>query len=174
MACSTNSNQPDQLNASDWRYDVDPHGSVATLDEKLVKEDGIWIKFNRVPRVDKFNNSWIELIYDLPSKTLGNSQQVTIEYKSSQPLIVKLSQKDYGKDGDNSFAHYQTKVPAATTWSKQTVSFDSFQRPSWTPNNSPDVGIVPENVSAIYFVPDLTDKLGGEAVLEIKSILLLN
>ena len=65
------------------------------------------IAFNRVPRVDAQNNSWVELIYDLPKKSLNGINSIELTYQSDKPLVVKLSQKDYGGTGDKSYAHYQ-------------------------------------------------------------------
>ncbi|WP_372771556.1 hypothetical protein [Pseudoalteromonas sp.] len=158
------------LDTSQWRYAVDPHGSSASYEKPLVKEDYVGIAFNRVPRVDKQNNSWVELIYDLPKKSLEGITSVELTYQSDKSLLVKLSQKDYGGKGDKSYAHYQTVLPSATTWQTTRVSLENFSRPKWTPSWSKDKGITKANVSALYFVPDLTDEKGGKAWLKIKNI----
>ncbi|OUS74526.1 hypothetical protein B5G52_00505 [Pseudoalteromonas sp. A601] len=163
-----NNNQP--LNDSDWRYATDPHGSTASIKKALLHEEQVWIAFNRVPRVDAKNNSWVELIYDLVNKTLADQSSIMLEYKSSTDLVVKLSQQDYGSEGDKSYAHYQYTLPAQTHWQTKCINLSDFSRPSWTPSSSVDKGIIKEHVSAVYLVPDLKDALGGKAVVAVKNI----
>lgn len=158
------------LDAKQWRYAVDPHGSTASYEKPLVKEDYVGISFNRVPRVDAQNNSWVELIYDLPNKSLNGIASIELTYQSDKPLVIKLSQKDYGGTGDKSYAHYQTILPSAKKWQTHTLTFDNFSRPEWTPNWSKDKGITKANVSALYFVPNLTDEKGGNAWIKIKNV----
>lgn len=161
------------LTASDWRYATDPYGSEAFVCSALVDDQGASIAFSRVPRVDAQRNSWVELIYDLPEGNLNSVTRVKITYKSSEDLVIKLSQKDYGGDGDKTYAHYQTKIDSADQWQQVTVDLDDFQRPSWTPQSSVDKGIIKENISALYFVPSLTDERGGNAELKIQDVQLL-
>ncbi|TMO57916.1 hypothetical protein [Pseudoalteromonas phenolica] len=158
------------LDETQWRYATDPHGSQAILNGSLVTTEHVEIAFKRVPRVDKLNNSWVELIYDLPNKQLPEQASITLTYQSDKDMIIKLSQKDYGGDGDKTYAHYQTALPAANVWTTQTVTLNDFQRPSWTPASSTDKGIITEHVSALYFVPKLTDAQGGEAFIKIKNV----
>lgn len=158
------------LDEAQWRYATDPHGSQAILNGPLVNSERVEIAFKRVPRVDKLNNSWVELIYDLPNKQLPKQANITLTYQSDKDMVIKLSQKDYGGEGDKTYAHYQAVLPAASHWQTTTVSLDDFQRPSWTPASSIDKGIIAEHVSALYFVPDLTDAKGGEAYIKIKRV----
>ncbi|MCG7541197.1 carbohydrate binding domain-containing protein [Pseudoalteromonas sp. OF7H-1] len=158
------------LKPKQWRFATDPHGSQAILNGPLVNEEQVAIQFKRVPRVDKQNNSWVELIYDLPAKQLPSQFNIALTYKSDNALIVKLSQQEYGGSGDKSYAHYQTKLPASNTWQTINVALNDFARPNWTPAWSKDKGVILKHVSALYFVPDLTDVEGGEASLAIKSL----
>lgn len=158
------------LEPKQWRFATDPHGSQAILNGPLVNEEQVAIQFKRVPRVDKQNNSWVELIYDLPTKQLPSQFNIALTYKSDNALIVKLSQQEYGGSGDKSYAHYQTKLPASNTWQTINVALNDFARPNWTPAWSKDEGVVLQHVSALYFVPDLTDAEGGAASLAIKSL----
>lgn len=160
------------LTTEHWRFATDPHGSQAILDGPLATSEQVAISFKRVPRVDKQNNSWVELIYDLPTKQLPEAFSLKLSYKSDKPLIVKLSQKEYGGEGDKSYAHYQTTLPASNDWQSATISLANFARPEWTPAWSTDQGVVLEHVSALYFVPDLTDANGGEASIAIKQLVL--
>ena len=61
-------------------------------------------------------------------------------------------------------------MPAANTRTTNTVSLSDFQRPSWTTNSPEDKGIIARHVSALYFVPSLTDVEGGEAFIKIQSL----
>jgi len=158
------------LNPDQWRYATDPHGSKAIYSTPLVKGNEIEIAFSRVPRVDAKNNSWVELIHDLPGQTLEGISGFTLTYQSDKPLVVKLSQKEYGGNGDNSYAHYQVVLPSSLDWHTQAVVFEDFSRPSWTPGWSQDKGIIKSSVSALYFVPDLTDEKGGDAWIKIKQV----
>jgi len=161
------------LDKHQWSYDTDPYGSEAIINEKLIRHGGIWIKFKRVPRVDAKRNSWIELIHKLPTASLTGSQKIRLNYQCDIPLLIKLSQKEYGKDGDKSYAHYQIKLPATKGWTTKEVDLKDFYRPEWTPSSSKDLGLLPEHIDAIYLTPSLTDKDGGEAILQVRSIELL-
>lgn len=158
------------LDKSQWSYAVDPYGSEAVFQDELITDHRAWVHFTRIPRVDAKRNSWVELIYKLPEQSLESHQSIHLQYKSDHPLILKLSQKDYGSQGDKSYAHYQIVLPAAPEWNDQKVNIADFQRPHWTPKESKDMGIVGERISAIYVTPSLTDEAGGEATIEIKSL----
>ncbi|PKG81434.1 hypothetical protein CXF85_18375 [Colwellia sp. 75C3] len=158
------------LDKHQWSYDTDPYGSEAIINEKLIRHGGIWIKFKRVPRVDEKRNSWIELIHKLPTASLAGNQKIRLTYQCDIPLIIKLSQLEYGKNGDQSYAHYQIKLPATNQWSTKEVDLKDFYRPEWTPASSKDLGLLPEHINAIYLTPSMTDKDGGEAILQVRSI----
>lgn len=155
---------------SQWSYDTDPYGSEAIINEKLIRHGGIWIKFKRVPRVDSQRNSWIELIHNLPSASLVGNTKIRLTYQCDIPLLIKLSQKEYGKEGDASYAHYQIKLPATKGWTTKEVNLTDFYRPTWTPTSSKDYGLLPEHIDALYFTPSMTDKNGGEAILQVRAI----
>ena len=159
-----------KLDETQWRYATDPHGSQAILNGPLVTTERVEIAFKRVPRIDRLNNSWVELIYVLPNKQLPEQASITLTYQSNKDMVIKLSQKDYGVEGDKTYAHYQTVLPAANSWTTQTVTLNDFKRPSWTPASSIDKGIINEHVSALYLVPNLTDARGGEAYIKIQSV----
>ncbi len=155
---------------SQWSYDTDPYGSEAIINEKLIRHGGIWIKFKRVPRVDAKRNSWIELIHKLPTASLAGNQKIRLTYQCDIPLLIKLSQQEYGKKGDASYAHYQIKLPATKGWTTKAVDLKDFYRPKWTPASSKDYGLLPEHIDAIYLTPSMTDKDGGEAILQVRAI----
>jgi hypothetical protein len=161
------------LDKHQWSYDTDPYGSEAIINEKLIRHGGIWINFKRVPRVDETRNSWIELIHLLPTASLVGNQKIRLTYQCDIPLIIKLSQREYGENGDKSYAHYQITLPATDQWSTKEVDLKDFYRPEWTPASSKDFGLLPEHINAIYLTPSMTDKDGGEAILQVRAIELL-
>ncbi|PKH85954.1 hypothetical protein [Colwellia sp. Bg11-28] len=161
------------LDKHQWSYDTDPYGSEAIINEKLIRHGGIWIKFKRVPRVDAKRNSWVELIHRLPATSLAGSQKIRLTYQCDIALIIKLSQLEYGKHGDQSYAHYQIELPPTNQWSTKEVDLKDFSRPKWTPASSTDYGLLPEHVDAIYLTPSMTDKDGGEAILQVRAIELI-
>jgi hypothetical protein len=161
------------LIANDWSYATDPYGSTATFRNQLITPDGVWVNFNRIPRVDAQRNSWIEVIYAPDMTSLTDTKKISLTYKCDTPLLIKLSQEHYGKDGDQSYAHYQIRLPKAAEWTTKEVDFSHFARPHWTPANSKDYGIVLEKVNALYLTPSMTDAEGGEATLQVKALNLL-
>ncbi|TWX70921.1 hypothetical protein ESZ36_04555 [Colwellia demingiae] len=161
------------LDKYQWSYDTDPYGSEAIINEKLIRHGGIWIKFKRVPRVDAKRNSWVELIYRLPSASLAGSQKIRLTYQCDIALIIKLSQREYGKNGDQSYAHYQIELPPTNQWSTKEVDLKDFSRPEWIPASATDYGLLPEHIDAIYLTPSMTDTDGGEAILQVRSIELI-
>jgi hypothetical protein len=161
--------QPD-LHPDSWRYGIDPYGSSATYGKSLIEDGAVRIVFNRVGRPSADRNPWIELIYDAPQGNLAGAKSVRLTYQCSEPLLMKFSQKDYGGDGDKSYAHYQMLLPAAKDWHTVNVNVTDTTRPSWTPTNSKDLGLILENVSAIYLTPVLDDLEGGQATLNVKAI----
>jgi len=161
------------LDKHQWSYDTDPYGSEAIINEKLIRHGGIWIKFKRVPRVDAKRNSWIELIHKLPNASLAGNQKIRLTYQCDIPLLIKLSQQEYGKSGDKSYAHYQIKLPKTNGWTTKEVDLKDFYRPDWTPASSKDYGLLPKHIDAIYLTPSMTDKDGGEAILQVRAIEML-
>jgi hypothetical protein len=176
LLTSTNAEAYDahtKLDKHQWSYDTDPYGSEAIINEKLIRHGGIWIKFKRVPRIDAKRNSWIELIHKLPSASLVGSKRIRLTYQCEIPLLMKLPQQEYGKEGDASYAHYQIKLPATKQWTTTEVDLKDFYRPEWTPASSKDYGLILEHINTIYLTPSMTDKEGGEAILQVRAIEIL-
>lgn len=165
---------PSLQNPDLWSYGADPYGSKVITGDSLIKDGAARIAFERAPKPAADRNTWIELIYHAPDGHLGGTQAVRITYQCSEALLMKFSQRDFGEDGDNSYAHYQTLLPAAEDWKTVTVSLADFSRPAWTPATSNDVGLILEHVSAIYLAPALDDSQGGHATLNVKSIEILS
>lgn len=158
---------------SQWSYATDPYGSTATFRNQMITNEGVWVNFKRIPRVDAKRNSWVEVIYTPEAATLAGTKKISLTYKCDIPLLIKLSQSHYGKDGDKTYAHYQTKLPASSDWHTVEVDFNDFARPDWTPKSSVDHGIVLNEINALYLTPSMTDKHGGEATLQVKVLDLL-
>jgi hypothetical protein len=153
-----------------WSYGHDPYGSSVVVGDSLIHDGAARIKFSRAARVASDKNTWIELIYHAPKGNLANIKSVRISYQCSTELIMKFSQRDYGESGDGSYAHYQTLLPAANDWKTIEVALDEFSRPAWTPSDSKNVGLIMENVTAIYLAPALDDIEGGVAALNVRAI----
>lgn len=153
-----------------WSYGHDPYGSSVIIGDSLIRDGAARIEFNRAARVAPDKNTWIELIYYAPEGDLANVKAVRITYQCSAELLMKFSQRDFGEEGDNSFAHYQSLLPAAKDWKTIEVTLRDFSRPAWTPADSRDVGLILENVSAIYLAPALDDLTGGYARLNVRAI----
>jgi plasmid maintenance system killer protein len=153
-----------------WSYGHDPYGSSAEVGDNLIQDGAARIIFNRAARSASDKNTWVELIYHAPKGNLANIKSVRINYQCSTELIMKFSQRDYGESGDGSYAHYQTLLPAANDWKTIEVALDEFSRPAWTPSDSKNVGLIMENVTAIYLAPALDDIEGGVAALNVRAI----
>jgi hypothetical protein len=175
-ACSSGPSfeQHDSLHNADlWSFGHDPYGSSVEVGDSLIQDGAARIKFNRAPRVSPTQNTWIELIYTAPAETLAKAKSIRITYQCSTALIMKFSQRDFGELGDGSYAHYQTLLPAAEKWKTMDVALQDFSRPAWTPSSSKDVGLIMENVTAIYMAPALDDIRGGVARLNVQAIELI-
>jgi len=173
--CSDQSHEPHPSlqNPELWSYGIDPHGTRAEYGDSLIQGGVAQIAFDRVPRPGPESNSWVELIYYAPEGHLHGVEELQLTYQSSEPLLVKFSQSDYGEEGDNSFAHYQARIPATDGWHTARLLPEDFGRPDWTPADSLDVGLRLENVNAIYMAPDLSDETGGYAELKVKAVELM-
>lgn len=168
------SDYPHLNNPTLWSFGHDPYGSSVEVGESIIQDGAARIKFNRAARVSPTQNTWIELIYKAPEKNLANVKSVKITYQCSTALIVKFSQRDFGELGDGSYAHYQTLLPATDDWLTVEMVLSDFSRPAWTPSNSKDVGLIMENVSAIYFAPAIDDIQGGVATLNVRAVALID
>lgn len=161
------------INPTLWSYGHDPYGSSVEMGDNLVQDGAVRIIFHRAPQVSPDKNTWVELIYKTPEENLEKVKAIKITYQCSTAVTVKFSQRDFGELGDGSYAHYQTTVPAADDWKTMEIALQNFSRPAWTPASSKDVGLIMENVSAIYFAPAIDDIHGGFASLNVRAVALL-
>lgn len=114
---------------------------------------------------------FIELVCDL-GHSLVDHTGLSIDYKCETPLVIKLSQSDFGKDGNESYAHYQFVVPASETITTAHLKFSAFTQPGWTPEYAAGIPLKLENVDAIYLTPKVDDSTGGSSLLGVKGLFL--
>jgi len=166
-------NKHTPLDKHQWTFKTDPYGSEAIINKKLIRHGGIWIKFKRVPSTDEKHKTWTDLIHKVPASSLVGIQKIRLTYQTETPLLIKLPQQKYDKNGDKNYAFYQIELPATKQWITEEVALKDFTRPHWTPTNSTDVGLLPEHVKEIYFTPILAGNIGGEAIIQVRAIELL-
>ncbi len=151
-----------------WYAATDDFGSSHNSDgESIDISNGeIKVEFDMYKKQEGMNWPFVELVSET-GRELSGAETITIEYKSTHDLKIKLSQTDFGPEGDGSYAHYETKIPMAADWAKVTVILDEFNQPSWAPN------IIPlnlDNVQNIYLVPAIDATIGGKATLEVRLL----
>lgn len=105
------------------------------------------------------------LAYDIEG-----SKGVSINYKCTTPLLIKLYQSDFGHYGDQSYAHFECTIPPAKEFRKIDLDFSEFSRPRWTPQFSKGIPLKLENVDAIYLTPKINESTGGEASIAVRSL----
>lgn len=161
------------VNSANWYPAVDPFGSKYSIDGDLITDGVVSVGFTIAQRPDPESwIPWVELVCD-PGFTLEDYSGLTITYRNNTDLLVKLSQSDFGPDGNATYAHYQYSLPASKDWNTQTIEFNAFQQPAWTPDHSSDIPLTLLHVDAIYLVPDLDYNTGESTVLHIKYLELL-
>lgn len=169
------------LDKFQWTYDTDPYGSEAIINEKLIRHSAIWIKLKRAPRINATRNTWVELIHKIPAASLVGISKIRLTYQCEIPLIVRLSQQHYGKNidkgGNNNIPQYQIELPATKQWVTEEVDLKDFALPSpiasTTSKTALSSSLKPEEIDAIYLIPSITDKEGGEAIIQIRALELL-
>lgn len=155
-----------------WRAACDNFGSSFKAAEELIVNGEITVEFTMAKKDEESNNwPYVELICETGA-TLTGAEAVEITYWSEKELTIKLSQSDFGSDGDSSYAHYQLKVPASEEWTTTTVYFKDFQQPGWAPEASKAVSLKLENTENIYLVPVLDYKTGETGKIGVKSLIL--
>lgn len=151
-----------------WYAATDDFGSSHNSDgESIDTSSGeIVVEFDMYKKQEGMNWPFVELVSET-GRELSGAETITIEYKSTHELKIKLSQSDFGPEGDGSYAHYETKIPMASEWSKVTVVLEEFNQPSWAPNLGP---LNLDNVQDIYLVPNIDAMVGGKAILEVRLL----
>lgn len=153
-----------------WFPTTDSYGSYFEAAEEVIVDNEINVDFYITQKV---GNEWpyIELICQT-GKPLTGMSSITLDYKCDKALKIKLSQSDFGGDGDNSYAHYYIEVPATTEWTEVTVNVLDFHQPDWAPESSKGVGLKLENIQDIYLVPAASYVDGENASLSVRSMII--
>ncbi len=159
------------LYTSEWKAVTDLLGSSYSPGKIAIADSLLQVDFT-LKKKEAGEIVFIELVCSL-NGNLGTSKGIGITYKCDKPLIIKLSQSDFGKDGDESYAHYQYIVPASETLTTLSLTFESFTQPDWTPEASKGKAMKLENVNAIYLTPNVDPTTGGDATLGVKGLYLL-
>lgn len=159
-----------QLYEVSWSASTDTVGSFYKPQKVVVKDSAVTVDFYREPK-SEVKNTWIELIASIGKKLTG-TDSLKITYKCDKPLIIKLSQEDFGSNGNETYSHYQHVVSACDNYSTIVVKIKDFEQPDWTPDESKGIDLNLDNVKKIYLTPDVEESSGGKASLSIKSILL--
>lgn len=176
VSCSsfsqTNSTDQTQLNlvsAERWTAKADPYGSSVNYSAQgLFSGGAIQASMQQTQPLANKNWPFVELICQLPDNLEG-SQGLTLKYKSSQPLHVKLSQTDFSHLGDQSYAHYAAIIPKSEQWQTLQLRLSDFEQPSWAPPKAKSVGLKLANIHDIYISPNFGAE-GGEVDLAIETL----
>jgi len=156
--------------AKEWKAVTDELGSSSSPKNISISNDQIEVDFT-LKKKEEGEIVFIELVCDLGHNLVGN-KGLSIDYKYETPLVIKLSQSDFGKDGNASYAHYQFVVPASDTIITAHLNFSDFTQPRWTPDYAQGIPMKLENVDAVYLTPKVDDATGGDALLGIKGLYL--
>ncbi|MGM0461163.1 MAG: hypothetical protein ACQEQ4_01940 [Fibrobacterota bacterium] len=155
---------------ADWHPAADTTGSLIDTGDAMQIDSVITVHFTLA---QKTTEEWpyVELICDTEDD-FRNTETITITYTCDTPLILKLSQSDFGYEGNETYAHYEYVLPATEDWSKQTVHISDFEQPEWTPAESRDIPLKLENCDALYLTPQLDPQVGGESTLSVKHLVI--
>lgn len=158
------------LNVAEWTPTTDSYGSSFECADEVIVDGEINVDFIIAKKDGPDIWPYIELIC-ATGAPLAGLETITLEYKCSKSLKIKLSQSDFGSAGDNSYAHYYIEVPAADDWTTVTVNVADFHQPSWAPESSKGIGLKLENINDIYLVPAASYEIGEPASLSVRSLI---
>lgn len=158
------------LHTAKWRPTTDSYGSSFECADEVIVDGEINVDFVIAKKDSPDVWPYIELICATGAPLTG-LETITLDYKCSKSLKIKLSQSDFGSAGDNSYAHYYIEVPAAEDWTTVTVNVADFAQPSWAPESSKNIGLKLENINDIYLVPAASYEIGEPASLSIRSLI---
>jgi hypothetical protein len=158
------------LKADLWSVAVDPFGSEYEYTEPLIRDGVATVEFTIAKKTEY--DQWypfVELICDLGEPFTGFSS-LQITYQCESDLLVKLSQSDFGEEGNETYSHYQYRLPATSKWKTSRLDFSLFDQPGWTPDISKDIPLNTDNINAVYLVPDLDPAIGESATLKVRNL----
>ncbi len=153
-----------------WFATTDEYGSYYEMAEEVIVDGEINVNFYIT---QKLGDEWpyIELVCE-SGRALTGMSSITLEYKCDKSVEVKLSQSDFGEEGDNSYANFYYEIPEADEWTTITLEIQEFYQPGWSPSESTEVGLVLGNVTDIYLVPTADYNFGEEATLAVRSLII--
>jgi hypothetical protein len=156
--------------AQAWYPAVDSYGSTYRTDGELVSDGVATVSFT-IAQMDGTEEwtPWVELVCEL-GYTLEDYSGLEITYKNDTDLLVKLSQSDFGADGNETYSHYEYRLPSANEWQTHRIQFSTFLQPDWTPEISRIIPLYLENVNAVYLVPDLDPIAGESSTLQVRHL----
>jgi hypothetical protein len=137
-----------------WYASVDAFGSSVKADMPVVQDGKIDIEFTIAKMAEPDEWPYAELICE-PGIGMSALRGISLRYKSSVDLTLKLSQKDFAEEGNASYAHYQYVLPKSASFVDEVVMVDEFAQPAWADEASRKIELDLANVSAVYLVPAL-------------------
>ncbi len=153
-----------------WRTATDTFGSKKDEGPGLITNGIAAVKFTiATQNSNQAFNPWVELICEIAG-TLHGAKEIVISYKCDTDLLLKLSQKDFGEQGNQTWAHFQYRFKPSEVWKYETIDFSGFRQPDWTPEKAKKIPMKLENVDAIYLVPNLNPAIGQSATLQVKLL----
>ena len=156
---------------NNWEAKSDNYGSSIS-DIPLFEDSSIAkVEFTLINKTKEDEYPYIELICKL-GDNLVNIDTLVLTYKCTTPLIVKLSQSDFGGNGNATYSHFQYILESANDFITVQFLISDFKQPEWTPEKSKLIKYNPTNVDAVYFTPQIDEITGGKATLEIKEFYL--
>jgi hypothetical protein len=154
--------------ARGWSASTDRFGSSYTTGESLIENGIASATFNQTSISDR-GTPWVEMICRL-NGNIGNYSRGSITYKCGTDLLIKLSQSDFGPDGNKTYSHYQLRVPASSDWTTIDFDLNDFAQPEWAPEISRTIPLKKENIDAIYLVPDLDYQKEESTTLQVRDM----
>lgn len=161
----------DLLTIAQWETNIDPFGSSYYADNGFLNNNHLKITLNQAGRTSYDNWPYAELVCSLPSAPEG-LKSMTLTYRSTQPLDIKLMQEDFGFEGNKTYTFYTAKLMASPSFRTTTIDINQFTLPSWAPRKSKKIALNLQNVSAINIEPNIQNDRGAKTDIEIKSFLL--
>ena len=156
-----------------WTAQVDEYGSSLDTTGGLIKNGQITIGFTLAKMKSEDQWPYIELIGSLKNGLQG-VKAIEVTYQCPKNIHVKLSQPDFGWEGDESYAHYQSTLPASPKAFKTVaLPISGFAQPDWAPKSALTIPLKLADIAALYFTPVLNEKTGESTVLKIKSVKLI-
>ncbi len=166
--------QSDAINWVDstsyWHPATDDLGSSIDTAGGLFQGESARVGFTITP---KKSEVWpyVELIFRSPIP-LTNTTGLVVNYRCDKPLIVKLSQRDFNAapEGNSTWSYYQKTLPPSAEWSQVELSYEEFAQPDWATEESRTIPLRLENVTGVYFTPQLDAIRGESALTELKLL----